>query len=59
MEIAIGIGIGMIIALIIGKRKKHDTQHSKPGINTERRGRRQEIDEELITVVLPTINNDK
>ncbi len=60
MEFAIGIGIGVIIALIAAKRKKHDTVHpqSGSGANTEHE-RQQKADEELITVVLPTINHDK
>lgn len=59
MEFAIGIGIGVVIALIAGKRKKRNSQtDSSPDANAERL-RRQKVDEELITVILPTINNDK
>ena len=59
MEFAIGIGIGAVIALIAGKRKKRNSQtDSSPDANAERL-RRQKVDEELITVILPTINNDK
>ena len=59
MEFAIGIGIGAVIALIGGKRKKRNSQaDSSPDANAERL-RRQKADEELITVILPTINNDK
>ena len=59
MEFAIGIGIGVVIALIAGKRKKRNSQtDNSPDANAERL-RRQKADEELITVILPTINNDK
>ena len=59
MEFAIGVGIGVTIALIAGKRKKRNTQH-KGSLNADvERQRRQKADEELITVILPTIDNDK
>lgn len=61
MEIAVGISIGMIVALVIGRGKKR--REVKPSSNfvnaqTERKHIKQ-ADEELITVILPTINNDK
>lgn len=59
MEFAIGIGIGVVIALIAGKRKKRNAQKkSAPNADTEHL-KRQKADEELITIILPTINNDK
>ena len=65
MEIAIGIGIGMVIAALFGKRKRHN-QNSMPydpskantRSETAEERKRRETDE-LITVVLPTINNDR
>ena len=60
MEFGIGIGIGIVIALILGKRKKHNLQPriNNPDSDVERQ-RKQKADEELITVILPTINHDK
>lgn len=59
MEFAIGIGIGVVIALIAGKQKKCNSQaKSISGVNAERL-RRQKADEEIITVILPTISSDK
>ena len=59
MEIAIGIVIGVSIALIAGQRKKRDVpSNTSPSVDAERR-RQQKADEELITVIMPTINNDK
>ena len=57
MEIAIGIGVGLIIAALIRGKKKH---HEKLplAIETSEDRKRRETDE-LITVVLPTINHDK
>lgn len=57
MEIAIGIGIGVVIAVIAGRRKKlHGRDDVRPETANERK--RRETDE-LITVVLPTIGNDR
>ncbi len=63
MEIGIGIGIGIVIgiviALILSKRKKRNAQpHSSLGSDAERQ-RKLKVDDELITVILPTINHDK
>ena len=55
MEFAIGIGIGVVIGLIADRRKKLKTA-KKPSFSTNER---QKSDEELITVVLPTIDNNK
>ena len=55
MEFAIGIGIGVVIGLIADGRKKLKTT-TKPSPSTNEQ---QKLDEELITVVLPTIDNNK
>ena len=55
MEFAIGIGIGVVIGLIVDRRKKLKTT-KKPSPSTNEQ---QKLDEELITVVLPTIDNNK
>ena len=55
MEFAIGIGIGVVIGLIADRRKKLKTA-KKPSPSTNQQ---QKLDEELITVVLPTIDNNK
>lgn len=55
MEIAIAIGIGMIIAAGIRKKRHVQTQFQN---ETPEERKRRETDE-LITVVLPTINSDK
>ena len=55
MEFAIGIGIGVVIGLIADRRKKLKTA-KKPSPSTNQQ---QKLDEELITVVLPTIDNSK
>lgn len=65
MEIAIGIGIGVLIAALFGKHKKHD-QKSMPydpsrantRNETAEERKRRETDE-VIAVILPTINSDK
>ena len=63
MEIAIGIGIGVIIAALLG-RKKHgkttpyDPSKTNTPQETPEERKRRETDE-LITTVLPTINNGK
>lgn len=65
MEIAISIGIGIIFAILLGKDKKHEkksTPYNQSNANTPRETveerKRRETDE-LITVIIPTINNDK
>ena len=55
MEFAIGIGIGVVIGLIADRRKKLKTA-KKPSPSTNEQ---QKSDEELIAVVLPTIDNNK
>ena len=55
MEFAIGIGIGVVIGLIADRRKKLKIA-KKPSPSTNEQ---QKLDEELITVVLPTIDNNK
>lgn len=56
MEFVIGFGIGVLIALIARRRKKRQMQLNS---GTKHLGRHKK-DEELITVILPTINdNDK
>jgi len=57
MEFAIGMGIGVVIAIIAGARKKRKTSAAQHVETPEERKRRET--DELITVVLPTINNDK
>ena len=55
MEFAIGIGIGVVNGLIAVRRKKFKTTTKpSPSTNEQRKS-----DEELKTVVLPTIDNDK
>lgn len=57
MEIAIGLGIGVIIGLLTGHRKR--AQRVKKVITaTSKEERQRKADEELITVVLPTISKD-
>ena len=55
MEFAIGIGIGVVIGLIADRRKKLKIA-KKPSPSTNEH---QRSDEEIITVVLPTIDNSK
>lgn len=57
MEIAIGIGVGLIIATLIRGKKKHHEKLPLASETSEDRKRRET--DELITVVLPTINHDK
>lgn len=65
MEIAIGIGIGVVLAALLGKRKKsgkksmpyNPSKTNTPSETAEERKRREK--DELITVVLPTINNNR
>lgn len=61
MEIAIGIGIGigMVIALIAGKKKRRERKQSS-GVNLGTKSEQlQRADKELITVILPTIDDSK
>lgn len=55
MDIIAGLGIGILLGYWFRKKRKNRTV--KPG--TPRKGKLSKADEELITVVLPTINNDK
>lgn len=57
MELAIGIGIGVVIALIAGGRKKHSKSAAKHPETPDERKRREA--DEIITIILPTINSDK
>ncbi|MNT55597.1 hypothetical protein D3C72_1928420 [compost metagenome] len=61
MEVAIGFCIGIIIALMTGgSKKRRNIKRSSIVKNTDtERNRLQQTDEELITVILPTINNDR
>jgi hypothetical protein len=59
MEFAIGLGIGAVIALVFGKRKKRKTQPKSSSSPAIEREQLKKADEELITVILPTINHDK
>ena len=63
MEVAIGIGIGVVIAALLGKKKRGKTMPYNPSKantpqETPEERKRRETDE-LITAVLPTINNGK
>ena len=55
MEFAIGIGIGVVIGLIADRRMKIKIA-KKPSFSTNEH---QKSDEELISVVLPTIDSNK
>ena len=63
MEIAIGIGIGVVIAALFGKKKRGKTMPYDPSKTntpqeTPEERKRRETDE-LITIVTSTITNDK
>ena len=63
MEVVIGIGIGVVIAALLGKKKRGKTMPCDPSKTntpqeTPEERKRRETDE-LITTVLPTINNGK
>ena len=63
MEIAIGIGIGVIIAALLGRKKRgkttpYDPSKTNTPQETPEERKRRETDE-LITTVIPTITNDK
>ena len=55
MEFAIGVVIGVVIGLIADRRKKLKTA-KKPSSSTNEH---QKSDEELISVVQPTIDSNK
>lgn len=58
MEIAIGVFIGIVITLVVGKRSRYVRKSSSStGAEAERK-QLQQADEELITVVLPMIKHD-
>lgn len=57
MEIAIGIGVGIVIAVVVGARKKHEKKVLPQNETPEERKRRET--DEIITVILPTINSGK
>lgn len=61
MEIAIGFCIGIIIAVVFHRRKqpRNVMPSGKAGSVQRDRNQLQQTDEELITVILPTINHDK
>lgn len=56
MEFAIGVAIVVIITGLLKIGKSHNSKQALTGTRDERR--QQETDE-IITVILPTINNDK
>lgn len=60
MEFAIGIGIGVIVAALIGigKTTPYDPSKTNTPQETPEERKRRETDE-LITTVLTTINNGK
>ena len=63
MEVVIGIGIGVIIAALLGKKKRgkttpYDPSKANTPQDTPEERKRRETDE-LITTVTPTITNDK
>jgi hypothetical protein len=57
MELTIGIVIGIVIALTV-RRHRVRRYHVPPPAETNAERDRRETDE-LITTILPTINNDK
>jgi hypothetical protein len=65
MEIILGIGIGALIGLLFGKKKSGVHNKTNAAMTNASataktdRHKLQQADEELITVILPTINNDK
>lgn len=65
MEIAIGVGIGIVIAALFGSRRKrldktmpYDSSLANTPEETAEERKLRETDE-LITVVLPTISKDE
>ena len=69
MEFLIAFGLTVVIGSLIkiGKRQERKTKPTHPLVtektesepDTEYKRKLQQADEELITVILPTINNDK
>lgn len=57
MEFAIGIGIGVVVALIAGGRKRYNKSAVKHTETPDERKLREA--DEVVTVILPTINSDK
>ena len=63
MEIIVGIIIGITIALLTGRRKNKCSAAHRKNINTNVNknasveDKKRQIDEEIVTVILPTINN--
>lgn len=58
MEIAIGVGISIIVGLIANRYKKKRHMRDASVVAPED-AKRRKADEELITVILPTIQSDK
>ena len=56
MEFAIGILIGVIVGVIFKGKKSR--KHPQPSIETQQQRKLQEADE-IVTVILPTVNKDK
>ena len=56
MELAIGVAIGAVIAVLFKQRKSHKPQFTL--VETEDQRKLREADE-FVTVILPTINNGK
>ena len=56
MEIAIGIAIGAVIGLLFKRRKPQSRQRNN--IESEAQRKLRQADE-VVTVILPTINHDK
>lgn len=56
MEFLIGIAIAVVVAGIVKSGKSHPSQQTHA--NTEEERRRKEADE-IVTVILPTINHDR
>lgn len=57
MEFLIGIGIALVTAALVGRGRKSRATSKTQALTSEQR-KQQETDE-IITVILPTINNDK
>lgn len=56
MEIAIGIAIGAVIGLLFKRRNSHTAHQTHVDIERQRKLR---VADEVVTVILPTINRDK
>jgi len=62
MEIVAGVLIGMAIGLVSAGRKRARTKQAQQATTTiqqPKKGMTKQETDELITVILPTINNDK